>query len=70
VAVELLFVTGAVRDVIRNDRLADLAAVMKEGREDGILTLDASLEQLTREGVISVEHARRYAREHATGLGE
>lgn len=65
VAVELLFGTDAVRDAMRSDAPKDLAAIMKDGREDGMLTLEDSLAELVREGAVDVEDARRFARAQA-----
>jgi twitching motility protein PilT len=56
-AVEVLLGTAKVADCIAEDRLADLARVIADGEYHGMQTLDRALEQLARDGLVSVRDA-------------
>ncbi len=60
-ALELLMVTTAVSNMIREDKTHQLPSVMQTGRAAGMITLDDSLEQLVRAGSVTAESARRFA---------
>jgi twitching motility protein PilT len=60
-AVELLMVTTAVSNLIREDKTHQLPSVMQTGRASGMMTLDDSLEELVRSGTVTAEAARRFA---------
>ena len=59
---ELLVATPAVRNLIREGRLAQLQSVMQTGAAQGMQTLDQSLAQLVRQRRAIPEDARRLAR--------
>lgn len=59
---ELLVATPAVRNLIRENRLAQLYTVMQTGAAQGMQTLDQSLVQLVRQGRAIPEDARWLAR--------
>ncbi|MCW3480900.1 type IV pilus twitching motility protein PilT [Neisseriaceae bacterium JH1-16] len=58
---EVLLGTGAVRNLIRENRLAQLVSVQQSGQQQGMQTLDQSLLQLLRRGRVSAAEAQRWA---------
>jgi len=58
VAVEVLLNNNAVRNHIRNDRLQQLATEITLGRRSGMISLEESLAQLVRDGLITADDAR------------
>ncbi len=64
-ALEVIQVDDAIRELIRSDRLAQIAAHVQAGRAAGSTTLDATLTELLRQGFISTESARANARNPA-----
>jgi len=62
-ALEVMTVNHAVRAAIRNGKIESLESAIQTGKRDGMLPLDDSLEQLAATGRISVETARRYAKD-------
>lgn len=65
VACEVLFVTPAIRDVMRDrSRAGDIYALLADGREaDGTQTFEQHLLELRQQGVISQDTARAAARD-------
>jgi twitching motility protein PilT len=60
-AIELMMVTHAVSNLIREDKTHQLPSVMQTGKAAGMITLDDSLDELLRAQVIERETARRFA---------
>ncbi|MHB1676749.1 MAG: type IV pilus twitching motility protein PilT [Sulfuriferula sp.] len=60
-ACEILVNTTGVRSIIANGNLAQLPAIMQQGRVDGMNLLSNDLQRLVRENKISVQHARMAA---------
>ena len=60
-ASEVLVNTNAVRSIIASGNLAQLPAVIQQGRVDGMNLLSNDLTRLIREGKISLQHARMAA---------
>ncbi|MFP4607612.1 MAG: ATPase, T2SS/T4P/T4SS family, partial [Thiohalospira sp.] len=58
---EILVGTSAVRNLIREDKVAQLYSVMQTGQSAGMSTLDQSLQQLVSRGSVAREEARRFA---------
>jgi twitching motility protein PilT len=58
---EILKSTSSVRATIRDGKTFQLGSAMQIGRSHGMLTLDASLEQLLADGAITFETAYAYA---------
>lgn len=56
-AVEVLTVTPAVRNLIRENKLHQLVSVMQSGSSHGMKTLDQALATLVRSGEITIESA-------------
>jgi twitching motility protein PilT len=59
---EIMLSTPAIRNLIREDKLAQMVSAMQTGGALGMKTLDMSLKALVTEGVISREEAREKAR--------
>ena len=60
-ALESLVNTPQVAQLIREDKLQQLPAVMAAGRSTGMLALDDALDELVRAGAVTLEAARRAA---------
>jgi twitching motility protein PilT len=60
-AFELLMVTHAVANLIREDKTFQLPSVMQTGKAAGMVTLDDSLAELVQAGAVTPEAARRFA---------
>ncbi|MBW2731740.1 MAG: PilT/PilU family type 4a pilus ATPase, partial [Deltaproteobacteria bacterium] len=61
VALELLFTTRAVSNLIRENRTLQITSVLQTGRAEGMRMLDHSLQELVQRGSISREVARTAA---------
>ena len=60
-ALEVLVVTPAVSNLIRDDKLFQLRGAMQTGRSQGMKVMDDSLKELVLAGRISPEEAKRVA---------
>jgi len=60
-ALEVLVITPAVSNLIREDKAFQLPSMMQVGRAHGMQLLDDSLEQLVRDGEVTREEARKHA---------
>ena len=58
---EILISTAAVRNLIRENKIAQIGSALQTGQQYGMQTLDQSLQALVRTGVISQETARAKA---------
>jgi len=61
VAVELLFNTPYVADLVRRGEIHEIKDIMKRSSEQGMVTFDQALARLHKDGKISYEDALRYA---------
>jgi twitching motility protein PilT len=61
IAAEILVVTGAVRNIIREGKTHQLDAVIQTGGEYGMQSMDRQLVGLVQEGKISYEEAKNVA---------
>ena len=59
---EILIATSAVRNLIREDKVAQIYSAMQTSGGLGMQTLDASLKQLVKEGLVSPEDAQSRAK--------
>ena len=59
---EIMIGTPAIRNLIREDRVAQIYSSMQVGSSLGMRTLDQSLKELVQGGIISAELARSKAR--------
>ena len=60
-ASEILHVNSAIANLIREDRMFQVPALMQMARRDGMCLMDESLATLVKSGRISLEEARRRA---------
>jgi twitching motility protein PilT len=69
-AYEILHVTPAVAHLIRDGRTHHLASQLQTGRRQGMIDLDARLEEMLAEGLIAQETALRHAKNRKRFGGE
>lgn len=62
-AVEVMFVTSAISNLIRTGDLQQMYSIMQTGGEDGMLLLEQSLASLFAHGMISKDDAMRLTRD-------
>ena len=60
-AYEIMIGTPAIRNLIRENRVAQMYSAIQTGRQFGMQTLDQDLSELVRKGVVSCRAARRVA---------
>ena len=60
-ALELTIATSAIKNVIREEKIHQMPAIIQMGRKDGMLSLDQSLKYLLVEGKINREEAIKRA---------
>jgi len=60
-AFELLLCNTAVANMIRDDKMFQIASIMQTGKALGMITLDDSLWELCVKGVVTKDEARRFA---------
>jgi len=58
---EIMVGTSAIRNLIREDKIAQMYSMIQTGQNDGMQTLDQCLERLLRERLITASDARTYA---------
>ena len=58
---EIMLGTAAVRNLIRENKIAQMRSAMQTGQSDGMQTLDQSLKNLVMKGLVDREAARRKA---------
>lgn len=58
---EIMLGTSAIRNLIREDKVAQMYSMIQTGQSEGMQTLDQCLETLVRDRQISVSDARRRA---------
>jgi twitching motility protein PilT len=58
---EILVATHAVRNLIRENKLAQMYSSIQTGKKNGMYTLDQDLENLLKQRLITREHAREFA---------
>lgn len=61
VACEIMIVTSAVRNMIREKKTHQLESVLQTGAEEGMMPLDRALVQLVQKGEAELEDALRFA---------
>lgn len=60
-ALEIMICNGAIRNLIREDKIAQMYSAIQTGQAQGMLTLDQHLTQLVEKNLISRETARDVA---------
>ena len=68
-ALEVLHVNSQVQVAIRSGKIETIESAIQTGKKDGMVMLDEDLQRLVRAGLISVEIARRFAKEPGTIIG-
>jgi len=58
---EIMVGTSAIRNLIREDKIAQMYSMIQTGQNDGMQTLDQCLENLVRDRLISIADARSRA---------
>ncbi|MEM1082240.1 MAG: ATPase, T2SS/T4P/T4SS family, partial [Pseudomonadota bacterium] len=58
---EIMIATPAIRNLIREDKVAQMYSAIQTGQNVGMTTLDQSLSELVRRGVVGKPEARRKA---------
>ncbi|MCY1373530.1 Twitching mobility protein [compost metagenome] len=59
---EIMLGTSAIRNLIREDKVAQMYSAIQSGGSLGMQTLDMSLKDLVTKGLVSRDHAREKAR--------
>ena len=59
---EIMVGTPAIRNLIRENKIAQMYSMIQTGSQFGMQTLDQTLMDLVRRNVVSVAEARRYAK--------
>ena len=58
---EIMIGTPAIRNLIREDKIAQMYSAIQTGQGIGMQTLDQNLKQLLSQGLVSIEEARKKA---------
>ncbi len=58
---EIMLGTPAIRNLIREDKVAQMYSAIQTGQSSGMQTLDQNLKELLRQGLITQEEAKRKA---------
>jgi twitching motility protein PilT len=58
---EILIGTPAVRNLIRENKLAQLYSSIQTGAKDGMQTMDQNLKELVKRGLVDIHQARMYS---------
>jgi len=57
---EVLVGTPAIRTLIRDNKLHQIATIMETSRRDGMMTMDTALKEAVVQGRIAYDEALRY----------
>jgi twitching motility protein PilT len=60
---EIMVGTPAIRNLIRENKVAQMYSMMQTGQQHGMQTLDQCLLELVRNGQVAIEEARMYAQQ-------
>ena len=55
---EIMIGTGAIRNLIRENKIAQMYSAIQTGQQHGMQTLDQCLQDLVRKGIVTKEDAR------------
>ncbi len=58
---EIMRATSAIRNLIREDKVAQMYSAIQTGQANGMITLDQYLQDMLARGLISKQDARRRA---------
>ena len=59
---EIMVGIPAIRNLIREDKVAQMYSSIQTGQQHGMQTLDQCLQDLVQRGVVTRDHARAYAK--------
>ena len=62
-ALEIMHVNNPVRVAIKFGKIDSIESAIQTGKRDGLITLDEDLQNLLVQGKISLETARRFAKD-------
>ena len=65
-AIEILSVTSAVSNLIREGKTFQLDSIIQTGKKAGMISLDGALQNLVTEGLITVDEAIKHAKDKGT----
>ena len=68
-ALEIMFSTAAVGNLIREGKTFQLASVLQTGRKQGMITMDDSIRALLRKGIVTLETAKFHAEDPSSMQG-
>lgn len=54
---EIMIATPAIRNLIREDKIAQMYSAMQTGQDVGMQTLDQCLQRILKQGIISSDEA-------------
>jgi twitching motility protein PilT len=66
---EIMVGTPAIRNLIRENKVAQMYSMIQTGQQHGMITLDQTLLELCRRNVVSIAEARQYAKTPETFVG-
>ncbi len=66
---EIMIGTPAIRNLIRENKVAQMYSMMQTGQQHGMQTLDQCLLDLVRRGQVTVDEARTYAQQKENFVG-
>jgi twitching motility protein PilT len=66
---EIMVGTPAIRNLIRENKIAQMYSMIQTGSQFGMQTLDQTLMELVRRNVVSAAEARQYAKQPETFVG-
>ena len=55
--------TPAIRNLIREDKVAQMYSAIQTGQNAGMMTLDQHLQDLVKRGMVPKQQAREYAKD-------
>ena len=58
---EIMIGTPAIRNLIRENKIAQMYSSIQTGQKEGMITLEQTLKEMVRRGTVSVEDAKRKA---------
>jgi len=60
---EIMVGIPAIRNLIREDKVAQMYSAIQTGQQYGMMTLDQHLQDLVKRGLVTRHHAREYAKD-------
>jgi twitching motility protein PilT len=66
---EIMVGTPAIRNLIRENKVAQMYSMIQTGQQFGMQTLDQTLLELVRRNVVSIAEARQYAKTPESFVG-